>query len=204
MNLTSEQQRAARACGVTFVPATGAQVQRLTMQRRIFRIDDQPFLAVRNDGFWETYGTLMRLIEEYEQDRRQRSVEVPVAPPEAALAPLSAPTLPRPAAKVADPVTAEPAQHQEVARVKPRRRRAVRAGAEAEQEATRTEVSNETPGPTDAASPEELPLTFGIEAVTISNIADGKPVRAVRRLRIRQLQPPRWTTAGKARRGRLK
>jgi uncharacterized membrane protein len=204
LNLTPDQQQAACACGITFVPATVSQVQRLTMQRRVFRIDGQPVMAMRKGGFWETYGTLTRLIKEYEQDRRQPSAEVPVAPPEAALAPLSDPALPRAATTVADPVAAEPAQHQEVAKVKPRRRRAVRAGAEPEQEASRTEVSNETPGPTDAASAEELPPTSRIEAVTTSNVADGKPVRAVRRLRIRQPKPPRWTTAGKARRGRLK
>lgn len=64
MYLTQEQAEAAKAFGCAFFPATEAQVALLSMQRRIFRIDGSPFLATRDgSGFFETHGTLSRLIE---------------------------------------------------------------------------------------------------------------------------------------------
>lgn len=63
MDLSSEQLRSARAAGCAFVPATDDQVARLTMQRRIFRIDGVPHLAQRADsGFYETHGTLTPML----------------------------------------------------------------------------------------------------------------------------------------------
>ena len=64
MDLTQEQAEAAKTCGCVFFPATGAQVARLSMQRRIFRIDGKPFMATRDGGgFFETHGTLSLLVE---------------------------------------------------------------------------------------------------------------------------------------------
>ncbi len=64
MDLTREQVEAAEACGCAFVPASEAQVALLSMQRRVFRIDGSPFVATRDGGgFFETHGTLARLIE---------------------------------------------------------------------------------------------------------------------------------------------
>ena len=64
MELTQEQIEAAEARGCAFLPATGAQVALLSMQRRIFRIDDGPFVATRDGGgFMETHGTLSLLVE---------------------------------------------------------------------------------------------------------------------------------------------
>jgi hypothetical protein len=63
MDLSPDQVRAARAAGCAFLPATDDQVARLTMQRRIFRIDGVPHLAQRADsGFYETHGTLTPLL----------------------------------------------------------------------------------------------------------------------------------------------
>lgn len=70
MQLSPEAIAAAEAAGVTFLPATPAQVQRLTMQRRIFYMAGQPTLATRGDGFYETAGTLQHLIEEGLQQQR--------------------------------------------------------------------------------------------------------------------------------------
>ncbi len=64
LQLSPEDIAAAEACGVTFLPATPAQVQRLSMQRKIFYAGGQPILATRGDGFFETVGTLQRVIEE--------------------------------------------------------------------------------------------------------------------------------------------
>ena len=64
MDLTEEQVEAAKACGCAFSPATGAQVALLSMQRRVFHVDGKPFMATRDGGgFFETHGTLARLIE---------------------------------------------------------------------------------------------------------------------------------------------
>ncbi len=64
MDLIQEQVDAAKAGGCAFFPATEAQVARLSMQRRIFRIDGKPFMATRDGGgFLETHGTLTLLVE---------------------------------------------------------------------------------------------------------------------------------------------
>ena len=64
MDLTQEQVEAAKACGCAFFPASEAQVARLSMQRRVFRIDGKPAMATRDGGgFFETHATLARLIE---------------------------------------------------------------------------------------------------------------------------------------------
>src|SRR5687767_13371365 len=70
LQLNPEDIAAAEACGITFQPATPAQVQRLAMQRKIFYAAGQPILATRGGGFYETAGTLQRLIEEGLQQQR--------------------------------------------------------------------------------------------------------------------------------------
>ena len=63
MELTQEQYAQAAECGCSFVPATEAQVARLSMQRRIFPRNGQPFVATRDEGgFYETHATLALLI----------------------------------------------------------------------------------------------------------------------------------------------
>lgn len=69
MHLSPEDIAAAEACGVNFLPASDAQVQRMAMQRKIFYRAGEPILATRGDGFFETVGTLQQLIEE---GRRQQ------------------------------------------------------------------------------------------------------------------------------------
>ena len=64
MDLTQEQVEAAKACGCVFLPATDEQVGRLSMQRRVFRIDGRPSVVTRDGGgFFETHGTLSLLVE---------------------------------------------------------------------------------------------------------------------------------------------
>ena len=62
MQLSYSKVAAARACGIEFPSASPAQVQRLSMQRKVFEIDGQPHLATRDGSFFETAGTLERLI----------------------------------------------------------------------------------------------------------------------------------------------
>ncbi len=78
MELTPEQRATAEACGCVFLPATDEQVGRLSMQRRVFRIDGRPFLATRDGGgFFETHGTLSVLIEGQAPGRERGSGETP-------------------------------------------------------------------------------------------------------------------------------
>jgi hypothetical protein len=101
VQLTDEQAETARAEGCRFVPATEAQVRQFSMQRRVFTIDGAPYLAARQDGFYETAGTLMALIGEA---LRRRDALVPAAPKEAAPEPVveDVPAPEVPVAEVAD------------------------------------------------------------------------------------------------------
>ncbi|HWX51535.1 MAG TPA: hypothetical protein VNZ61_26110 [Roseomonas sp.] len=63
-DLTLEQRSAAESRGCRFVPATGEQIATLAMQRRVFWLDGQAFLAMRPDGFFETAATLQRLLRQ--------------------------------------------------------------------------------------------------------------------------------------------
>ena len=101
MQLTDEQAETARAEGCRFVPATEAQVRQFSMQRRVFTIDGAPYLAARQDGFYETAGTLMALIGEA---LRRRDAMVPAVPEEAMPEPVveDAPAPEAPVAEVAD------------------------------------------------------------------------------------------------------
>ena len=76
MELTPNQRAAAEACGCVFLPATDEQVKRLSMQRRVFRIDGDPFVATRDGGgFFETHGTLVALVEGHAPSRERASEE---------------------------------------------------------------------------------------------------------------------------------
>jgi hypothetical protein len=63
-DLTLEQRSAAESRGCRFVPATREQIATLAMQRRVFWVDGQAFLALRPDGFFETATTLQGLLEQ--------------------------------------------------------------------------------------------------------------------------------------------
>lgn len=114
MHLNPEDIAAAETCGIKFLPASDAQVQRLAMQRKVFYRAGEPILATRGDGLFETAGTLQRLIEEGRRQQRdltqwlQQAVP-PVAdteaPPEAEA---GAGLVPEPAVVSLDVPQAEP------------------------------------------------------------------------------------------------
>jgi DNA-binding protein H-NS len=62
LQLSLYQIAAAKACGIAFTPASPDQIQRLSMQRKVFWIDGQPHLASRDGSLFETAATLERLI----------------------------------------------------------------------------------------------------------------------------------------------
>lgn len=120
LQLSPEEIATAEAVGVTFLPATPAQVQRLAMQRKIFYAAGQPTLATRGDGFYETAGTLQRLLEEGQRQQHdlsawQRSQTPSPAPAEAGVAERAAAG--RPAAPV------EVVTDQEASRARPQTER---------------------------------------------------------------------------------
>ena len=87
MALTQEQVEAAEARGCAFLPATDEQVGRLSMQRRVFRIEGRPFVATRDGGgFFETYATLLPLIGGQAPGRKRGSEESGETAQEAAAA----------------------------------------------------------------------------------------------------------------------
>ena len=109
MQLTDEQAETARAEGCRFVPATEAQVRQFSMQRRVFTIGGAPYLAARQDGFYETAGTLLALIGEA---MRRRDAMVPVLPEEVVPEPV-AEEAPAPEAPVAETMDEPDAEEEE-------------------------------------------------------------------------------------------
>ena len=104
MHLTREQFRIAETLGCSFQPAAPDQIARLSMQRRVFWLDDQAFLGQRQDGFYETAATLTRLLQEAKVALPPEAV---LAEPEPAPPALAEPVLVEPAA--VEPTVAEPA-----------------------------------------------------------------------------------------------
>ncbi|TDH57859.1 hypothetical protein E2C06_35685 [Dankookia rubra] len=113
MHLSPEDIAAAEACGISFLPASDAQVQRLAMQRKVFYRAGAPILATRGDGLFETAGTLLQLIDEGRQQQHDLSqwLEPPQsatgAMPEAVPEPDMVKAAPRAPACLPTPATAE-------------------------------------------------------------------------------------------------
>lgn len=214
MKLTSDQIRAATACGCVLTPASENQVGRLTMQRRIFSLDGKPFVAERN-GVFETHGTLEALITNYRPTavsgkctegnvgqvlEVQRAQEAEVPP--AQVASVSGETT---AADVAVPPPTEPETapaEQKVPRRAATKRRTVTAPVTASAKAAVEESSivAETALPKDGSLEASNALT---SPTAIEATIEGEPeARAAGRPRPGQPAPPRWQIAGKLRRGR--
>ena len=76
MELTPDQRAAAEARSCVFLPTTDEQIGRLSMQRRVFRIDGRPFVATRDGGgFFETHATLLPLIGDQAPGRERGAGE---------------------------------------------------------------------------------------------------------------------------------
>jgi hypothetical protein len=200
LELTPEQIAAARARGCAFSLATEDQVRRLTMQRRIFRIGGEPFVAMREAGRFETHGTLAALVEGHrpgppDQDRGAEAM------------PTAAPAAPgdteAPAVTLGAPAPAE-AEGAQAERDAP----ATTDAAAATPRKPKTPRRKPTPADADAASDGTTAVGPSEAEEMLAGIAaaqsDGPRARVVGRRRAGQPPPPRWMTAGKARRGRLK
>ena len=192
LELTPDQLAAARARGCAFLPATDDQVRRLAVQRRVFRLDGRPFVATRNGGFFETWGTLLALIGKLRPDAPEQNSGVATAPsPEDA-----GPSDPEPS-----PVPAEP----EVVRAERNRHREVAAKSRQ----ARTPRPKPPPARTDAAPTcgTVVQPSGAKEMLTEVSAVQGhasRPRVVGRGRRAGQPPTPRWMVAGKMRRGRLK
>jgi hypothetical protein len=114
LQLSSDKIAAAIACGITFQPASPDQVQRLSMQLKVFNIDGQPHLATRGGGFFETAATLESLIADRLDEQQQADLAAweatgVVLPQESAAVP-SAPTASAVLATVREPAAADAAE----------------------------------------------------------------------------------------------
>ncbi|GAA0577244.1 hypothetical protein GCM10009416_14810 [Craurococcus roseus] len=168
-------------------PATDDQVRRLGMQRRIFLVRGEPFVAAR-DGFFETWGTLAALIEAHRPAAPTHKAEADAAPGpghdvRSGAEPPPGPTEP------------ETEQGRRGAAVAPRRR---------------DRAPRRRPAPADADAAPAIEAGAGPSEAeeTLAGVAaaqTGAPgARVVRQWRAGQPPTPRWMVAGKARRGRLK
>lgn len=189
LELTADQLAAASACGCVLTSATDDQVRRLSMQRRIFQIGGLPHVVAR-DGFFETHSTLAELIEKYEPADLDRSDGTDTAPN---LPQVLAPDMEASAAIRAEAVTAAEREGRAAPLAKPRKARTSRP----KPPFTTAEAA------TIATNKAKAPNTDGKSAAFGATPAPAPKARVVRR-RAGQPPTPRWMTAGKERRGRLK
>ena len=186
------------------------------MQRRIFQVDGLPFVAAR-DGFVETHGTLAALIREHRPGATtDRCVEADAAPMQEA-APTPGQVASRDtgtsAAVLRAPAPAEldaPRPNTEAPSAKPRKAKAPRPNTEAPSAKPRKAKaprSKPPPASTDAAPTDETAVHPSEAAEMLAAVEatqdNGPKARVVGRRRAGQSAPPRWTIAGKMRRGRL-
>jgi hypothetical protein len=202
LELTRDQRAAAEARGCAFVPATEEQVRRLTMQRRVFRLDGEPVLATRDGGYFETHGTLATLIE--------RRSAVPAArgaamdgprPHQGAAASGAEPSAPSgPGSAQASPTgvdlptsTAGPSPAPEPCPQGPAAEAAEPGAPRDDGAVAANDAEAEVAAPADET---------GVEGGAVPTRL--RAARTPRQRRAGQPKTPRWVTAGKERRGRLK
>jgi hypothetical protein len=111
MHLSPDQVAAAVFVGVGFPRASPDQVQRLSMQRKVFRIGGEAVLATRDGSFFETAATLERLIAKELGARQARALAAWEASGSTEPSPAPGPTLgavppalPEPPAAMAEPL----------------------------------------------------------------------------------------------------
>ena len=218
LELTPEQVAAARAIGCAFFPATELQVQRLTMQQRIFKVEGKHYLLSRNGSYFETAGTLRALIAKAPPVTPQAAPD-PEPAPAAAAPPLEAPPapvapepLPAPLAEARVPEP-PPAPLAEARMPEPSPAPVVEA-SEPEpipappEEPAAPPVRRRRRSPTKPAAPVEAEASGPAEpeaepAPPIEEQSSEAEAAAAPRRRAKAAEP-RWKTAGLARRGRLK
>ena len=114
MKLSPQQVAAAKARGFVMFPATRSQIDRMTMQRRVFDVDGRPHLVSRDGLYFETHATLAPVIADVVEMAPPPVAEPPPALPVAAPVVEAAAAVPAPepaapeAQPDAEPTTARP------------------------------------------------------------------------------------------------
>ena len=222
MHLSPDDIAAAEACGVSFLPASAAQVQRLAMQRKVFYQAGAPILATRGDGFFETAGTLQQLIEEGRAQQRDlaqwlqpeaaeaMAAEVDVlamVPDLREIVPLAAPAprpdpSPEPVSIVAPAEADMVAPEAEAAPKRPRQKRR-RAPVTPWVDPTAMAAPEEAiPEPEPAATPEPELALAGPPDAAEADAPARSAARATGDAQSAEERGKRWLMAGAARRGR--
>ncbi|MFC3127220.1 hypothetical protein ACFOD4_19300 [Pseudoroseomonas globiformis] len=117
--LTPEDRLAAEARGCRFLAATPQQVATMAMQRRVFWVEGQAWLAMRRDGFFETAATLQRLLREPLPEPAQEAEAAVAAPGQPETPPVEAAPAPEALIAATKPPAADPAERVKL-RQKPR------------------------------------------------------------------------------------
>jgi hypothetical protein len=199
LDLTPEQASLARACGFAFFPATAVQVQRLTMQKRIFRLDGQPFLATRDGTYWETHGTLMRLIEEQERSGPQSVVEAPEEIPHPREIPEDARASAAGVPEITDvprPDADPPATNTQVVSEIPTTRRRSAGGSPTRRPSDEIPADGDVDAPLPAAASIVVADSTEVPVEAEAAAPEERDAPAARQRRARKPKPPRSVTAG--------
>ncbi len=204
MKLTPQQVAAAKARGFVMFPATQGQIDRMTMQRRVFDVDGKPHVVSRDGLYFETHATLAPMIAD-------ALAAMPAAPePEPmAAAPVvvaAAPDVAVAAEPAAVEAEAEPEAAAEDAPRRPVRRRLTRpetteGGEEPRKPARRRAMPAQADADMAVAAAEPAAAT---PQTTLSLPVDDSELglEAAARRRMRSSEAPRWQVAGALRRGR--
>lgn len=218
MKLTPQQVAAAKARGFVMFPATQGQIDRMTMQRRVFDVDGRPHVVSRDGLYFETHATLAPVIADAES-----FVVAPNAPRVTAEAAPEAPAVARPSLPVAPAEAAPPAlvaaaepplaadaaaeagdPAEDAPRRAPRRRLAAKPEAEGEvrkpaRRRTMVERAEELFSPPPEPEPGHVATAHTL-SLPVDDSAQGTEAAARRRQRV--ADAPRWQVAGAMRRGR--
>jgi hypothetical protein len=201
-------------------PATQGQIDRMTMQRRVFDVDGRPHVVSRDGLYFETHATLAPVIADAEAFAPAAPATLPAtaaampppAAPAAALPVLAAapvvmpaPAMPAPAADRDRPLASDPlAAEDEAPRRAPRRRLAAKPEAEGEirkpaRRRTMVERAEELFSPPPEPEPGHVATEHTL-SLPVDDSAQGSEAAARRRQRV--ADAPRWQVAGAIRRGR--
>lgn len=191
LNLTADDIAAAEAVGCIFQPLPPSQLSRFAMQRKIFYIEDEPVLATRGGGLYETAATLSGLLEFGRERIRAGLIPRPAATlvvHETAAADVEA------RSADLDPITPPEAEADEAAKSEQSVEKRIRRTAQAR--SIRKLEQAQVVKPLDAAE--------GTEQGSVPPVPE--PASAVsparRSCRTRESREPKWMTAGADRRGR--
>jgi hypothetical protein len=211
LKLSPQQVAAAKARGFALFPASQSQIDRMTMQRRIFEVEGRPHVVSRDGVYYETHATLAPTLAHLPAEPVATAPE-PSAPAEPPPPPAAALAEPPAAPEPAEAAAAEEAGAEDSTDPRAPRRRILRAtgpggsapkpaapaaepGAEAEAEPPRRTLRRRS------ASSAADSAVLASEPTAPTEAETNAETEAATRRRW-QVEAPRWQVAGAMRRGR--